>query len=272
VKRIFIYSFALLLILTCFGCALQSRPQVLAFSDLAPFRPQAPEQITNYRDAVATVVSVSKQLGLPTVDPLYLKLYRNDEQFVEGLINARVEPALAQDTAKFAWGMGQPQNILINAGKLEGYPKKSVLRFIAHEYAHLLEYAVSGNQPSPAQWIREGFAEWLAAKVIDALGWGSYDSELKRAETSVHRLAFLPKISDLVTLNQWVKSRNTPQGSILTYRLAFVLADRLIQKRGPLALIDYFRTHDFKSSFGVSWEELEAQLPAAPAVGSGEGP
>ncbi len=47
----------------------------------------------------------------------------------------------------------------------------------------------------------------------------------------------------------------------MTYRFAFVAVDKLIEKKGVQAMLDYFSTGDFPSSFGgLSWSDLEREL------------
>ena len=207
---------------------------------------------------MAAVITVtSKELGLPVVEPLYLHLHKDADAF--GAYAGKYGRRLPHDVVQFAVAVAEENRFHINMEKIQGRPWSALIKTLAHEYAHNVEYALS-VQRAP-QWTREGFADWVAAKVAHSLGWQDYASSLHRAKSEVSRLKMsLPALSDLEENAKWAVWANNPKGAILTYRLAFLAVDRLIDKKGLEGTIDYFRSLNFQSSFGLSWSDFETEF------------
>lgn len=205
----------------------------------------------------AIITITSKELGLPVVEPLYLHLYKDTDAFAAyaGSGGRR----LPSDVVQFALAVAEESRFHINMEKTRGRPWRTLIKTLAHEYTHNIEYVLT-VQRAP-QWIREGFADWVAARVLDSLGWEDYATSLHRASLEVLRhKAELPSLSDLEESRKWAIWANHPKGAITTYRLAFLAVDQLI-KRGSLArMLDYFKSQDFQRSFGLSWSEFDTEF------------
>lgn len=260
-KRSFFWFPFLLLSLGALACRLAAPPQVISISKPPVFKPKIPEEITDFNLALAAVITVvGRELRLPVVDPINLHLYQ-DTSSLESALRGPGASDLARATAKFAWGIAQPNRILINMERTSGESWKNLVRFLAHEYTHIVQYSLAGSEPRISFWIWEGFADWVAIKVLDSLGWEDYGSFLSRAKDTLSRhKAALPYIVDLETHRNWLKLVNQPDGAIKTYMLAFVAVDRLMEKKGVAGMIRYLTFQDFHSSFGILLGEFQAEL------------
>jgi len=221
---------------------------------------------------MAAVITITHQeLGFPVVKSLYLHLYKDTAAFAAYASGGGRR--LPQDVSGFALALAEENRFHINMEKAKGRPWSALIRPLAHEYTHNVEYLFS-IQRGP-QWIREGFAEWAAARVVHFLGWQNYALSLNRAEREVRRQkVFLPTLSQLEKSADWAKWANQPKGGIVTYHLAFLAVDRLIEKRGLPGIINYFKSQDFQGSFGIPPRAFETEfasnfLPVPPAVRSG---
>ena len=117
-------------------------------------------------------------------------------------------------------------------------------RILAHEMAHIVEKGLLNGRPrSPDRWVQEGFAEWVAFKVQDTLG---YESFAKSREKNVNAIAkakyfqTFPALTQLVTGEQWLTWTRT-LGNEATYAQAFLAVDFWIEQKQLGAVVDYFR-------------------------------
>lgn len=260
-KRYFFCWPFLLIPLHLLGCSPAIPPQVISISRTSLFKPKAPDEITNFNLALAAVITVAtRELRLPVVDPISLHLYQDTVSF-KAALSGPGGSDLARPTAKFAWGVGQPNRILINLEKTRDESGKNWVRFLAHEYTHTVQYSLAGSEQRISFWIWEGFADWVAIKVLHSLGWEDYGSFLLRAKDTLSRhKASLPYIVDLETHRNWLKLANQSDGMIKTYMLAFVAVDRLMEKKGVPGMIRYLTFQDFHGSFGLLLGEFQAEL------------
>ena len=101
-------------------------------------------------------------------------------------------------------------------------------------------------------WFQEGFAVWVAAKILNSLGWQGYSVSLHRAQLELtHNRDLLTTLDGLDWLN-WHALVGKPKGYIRTYILAFVAVDRLIEMAGFSATLQYLETGDFAKTFQAS--------------------
>lgn len=203
------------------------------------------------------ITATSKELGLPVVEPLYLHLYKDTDAFAgsAGRSGRRLPP----DVVQFAIAVAEENRFHINMEKVRGRPWNVLIKTLAHEYAHNIEYALSVQRGS--QWLREGFADWVAAKVLHSLGWQDYALSLHRAQLQVSRLKeSLPNLSDLEESQRWTTWANQPKGAIMTYSMAFLAVDRLTERKGLPAMTRYFTSQDFQGSFGLPWNDFETDF------------
>lgn len=258
----------MLLVVAAGGCS--SAPRVIPLSASSePPKPAA--EIRDYRDAFhAIAVVMGRDLGLP-VPPVSLYLYPNREAYEQALrTEFSVEPGLARATAGFSRGMGGAGKILINEDMLARTPWPERIRFLSHEFTHTIQYDLAGGRRrTSAQWLREGFAEWVSYRTVEALDLGHYADWLamRRRQFLSIRDAKTPPLSQLSTSVQWINSRSQ-QGGEVTYNQAFLAVDFLVERHGHPAAVEYFRLFarsddrlaNFRAAFGQELSIFEREF------------
>lgn len=245
-------SLGLFLLITCVfcGCGSPERPQLITIARVASFRPSDPRQIETIEQAMASIITVCREdLGLPSIDPLYVNLHKNAASMAYWGKHKSLSTA---DSNMPAFAVGN--TIHINLELVGRTPWRSLIRLLAHEYAHNVNYQISGDRQVGQRWFREGFADWVAAKTLHRLGWQQYDVALHRAMQEIiqHR-ELLPDITLLTQEKHWLTELQKPKGRIRTYNLAFVAFDRLSQREKFGAVKKFIASNDFDGSFGHSW-------------------
>jgi hypothetical protein len=128
---------------------------------------------------------------------------------------------------------------------------------LAHEYGHAIHHVASKRQ-MPG-WFSEGFATWIAARVLNSLGWQDYALALERAKLElINTRGLLTGLGELDW--HWQALRETAQGRIKTYVLAFVAVDRLIHRGGFPATMQYVKSGNFRKSFEFSRQDFNADF------------
>jgi hypothetical protein len=240
-------SIALLVtLLSILGCEFPERPRRITISSPRSFKPLRPSELKSLEQALEMVVTVARDdLGLPVVDPIHLNLYRNSLSFAAYGYGYTTLPVDVSNTSAMARG----SSIHVDLEKSGVRPGPGWVASLAHEYGHTIQASIAGEKGLQIHWLVEGFAEWVSAKVLDSLGWQSYQVSRYRAyqELDRHR--------DLLTFNSgdgWQHLLAEPRGRIRSYTLGFAFADKLIQEKGLSVMLDYLRSGDFERSFGIS--------------------
>lgn len=277
-----------MLCLACCGCATTPRdPWVLDTAGVSA-RGTELSRIGTYEQALATTLAImSRDLGLPRVEAR-LAFLPDDPTFERFLREIGYPPALARDTAEVMTAIGGHRMVLINQRRMErdGWPRRVSL--LAHELTHVLQYEVGGGQRgTSAQWLREGFAEWVSLRVMETLG--QIDGGLVRRHALQRVRSFggpaaVPQLADLGAFRAWVAQSRTPAGEIL-YDLALVAVMELVDAHGATAVVRYFslferrqdRAANFREAFGISepdfaedvtrriWPSRRKQAPSPPS-------
>jgi hypothetical protein len=167
--------------------------------------------------------------------------------------------------------VGGHRGVLLNDAKLASLAWADRVALLAHEFGHSLQYELGGGRRGTSdQWLREGFADWLSARVLerlDVLTMASVRRERQRQLRSAGR-SKTPSLSELVTFPQWVRAGER-QG-VQMYALAFLAVDQLLERHGAAAVAGYFtrfaksqdRVTNFREAFGEDVETFEASLTA----------
>jgi hypothetical protein len=252
-------SLGVFLLITCvfYGCGSPERPQVITISKIASFRPSVPRQIETIEQAMASIITVCREdLGLPNVDPLYINLHKNAASLAYW---GKHKSLSTPESNMPAFAVGNTMHI--NLELVGRAPWGSLIRILAHEYAHNVYYQIAGDRQVGQRWFREGFAEWVAAKTLHRLGWQPYDMAMHRAMQEViqHR-ELLPDITSLTQEKSWWSEFQKPKGGIRTYSLAFVAFDRLMQREKFGAVKKFVASNDFDRSFERSWSEFSLDI------------
>lgn len=246
-----------LIFLLASACDLPEPPKVVTISNVPTFRPSSPEQVQTIEQAIAAIITVSRDdLRLPVVDPLEVRLYKNTASFASYGTKAWI---FRNDVAHLA-GTAERNKIHINLDKTQHEPWASAIWVLAHEYGHNVENDLMTIRVHP-RWFIEGFAEWVAATVVDALHWQSYALTIRRIKVQLARhREFIPALSSLSDNRDWESFIRKPKGGVTAYALAAAAVDRLIEKAGAASAIEYISSGDFESAFGESLAEFEIDV------------
>jgi len=235
--------------------------------------------IVNYQDAVAAIVSVitdDLQIPVPSTSfTLYFYPYR--EAFAQGLTEKfNTDPTIARDNAKFSLGRmrqtKESKQLMVNAEILERQKWPDRIKFFAHELTHIIHYELANRTHAGDQWLKEGFADWVAYQVLQALGLDTFSSRQAQQIARVRRAKErhpLPSLSQMISLREW-DTLSATHRSAFTYGQAFLATDLLIQRHGPPSVIEYFRRftqsrdrlQNFRTAFSEELSAFESQFSA----------
>jgi len=253
----FLYCF---LALVAAGCSLHDPPRVIPISNPPAFRPRGPQQLKTLPEALAAIVTVcTADLELPAVEPLYVNLYGDTSSYsyYTGLFSGAKE-----NKPRLTLALPHENQLHVNLERVRGQSWGALLRVLAHEYGHNIEYVVGAGGTVP-RWVSEGFAEWVAAKVMDGLGWESYSSSLGRTVRELsHYESPYPLLSEVASAPDWTRISAQPQGRVATYDVAFFAVHKLIESKGASAMMNYLASRDFAAAFGRSPEDFARAVAA----------
>ena len=243
------------------SCGIPEHPTVIVISKSPAFKPSTPNEVQSVERAMAAIITVCRDdLGLPVAEPILLHLYKNTASFSFYGRGWRTLPFDVANIAAFA----NENKIHVNLEKMQSKSWAAVLPLLAHEYAHNVHYALAGSNVRGAAWFVEGFGEWVAARVVDSLGWQSYSITLHRARRELARHGdLIAGLSWLQDKQDWDSLLQKPKGYVRTYSLAFVAVDRLMEKKGLASAIDYIKSGDFEGSFGESQVAYKTDLASS---------
>lgn len=217
--------------------------------------------VADYNEALSAVVCMfSRELTLPVFGG-HLVLHPNRQSFESSLIaGVKFDPTYARQTATWALAVSMPDRILVNEAALSALPWLQRIAVLAHELTHSTQYGLaSGRRSTSDQWLREGLAEWVSARVVDPLDPGSYGQRKKLAISRTRKTGRQgsPALSQLVTFRDFAEQR-AGLGNSAVYDVAFLAADFVISEVGLSAVVDYFRlfsesddrARNFQTAFG----------------------
>jgi len=230
--------------------------------------PADPRLLTTHEDAVRGIgAMLAREFGLPLPDELTLYVYGSRRGFEEGLVSdARLSPMRAAELSESALGVGRPRQLLFHD---EALPRgREWLRLIAHELTHVCQIELAGGDRGPAQWLKEGMADWVAFGVLERLRLDSLARRRDAAQESVRRsvvLAATPAVLEALASPSGFSARHRSGGAAPTYQLSFLMVDRLVARGGFDGLVRYFqsftvgRDHDanFERTFGLTVQAFE---------------
>jgi hypothetical protein len=245
------------------GCAVVPRETLLTIVPGAP-RPVA-AQIANYQAAVDAIVSVmTETLQLPVPSTSFtLYFYPHRQAFAQGLTDQfNTDPTVARDIAKSALGRVRQtkdgKQLLVNEELMHslGWPER--IHVLAHEITHIVQYEIADGKLGGDLWLVEGFADWVAYQVLEALGLDTFSRRKHFKIGQVKRKHEPPSLAQMMTVHDW-QALNARYGSAIPYAQAFLATDLLIEQRGVSAVIDYFRLvpqatdliQTFQAAFGT---------------------
>jgi len=267
----------LVLLLGCFYLPSMTHGQALApisIKDPSLLAGKSSARATDYDGVLALLGPVLREeFGLP-VSQVKLFLYPNREAFEAHLVNiVRFDPVYAREVAGWAVAVGAPEMVLANEEALERISWSERIRVLAHELVHTVQYGLAGGRRGTSdQWLREGFADWIAYRVLESLDLEKASIRqallLARIKGTARRLSCAP-LSEMVTLKDFMKLRARVGGSAI-YSQCFLAVDLLVKQHGVQRVVDYFslfgrsddRLGNFRAVFGQDLPAFEKEYLA----------
>jgi hypothetical protein len=255
------------------GCAAARAdpPRAIVLEDIRE-RPSArAEFVDDYEGAMASIAAITeKDLGLPKLQGV-LHLVADRDAFYAVLQESGADPATARGAADTMLAIGTHRAVYVNQASFARLNWNARLALLSHEAAHVAQYALSGGRRGTSeQWLREGFADWVQAHVLEKLQVGT----MTRATIVQRNGRFiaqpgmreqLPPLSKLSNFPEWVAVANGPASKLL-YPYAYVATDFLIRRHSLDEAILYFRLFaksddrlaNFRQAFGEEWSTFDA--------------
>jgi hypothetical protein len=240
--------------------------------------PVVPSGIASYPQAVQAIVDVlSGPLMLPV--PAYrMEVHSDRAEFEQALLrHLRLPPETARQASGFAKAAVGNRRILVNDTLMARSPWPERLLTLSHEMVHATQLELAGHRSVVRnQWLVEGFAEWVAFRVVQELGTQSLAearaSMLRRVRAARAGPGLAP-LADLDTLAQWVDERER-RGFDAAYPYAYLVVDFLIERHSYERVLDYFRRHraggEASAHFEAAFGETVAQFQQAVDARMGE--
>jgi hypothetical protein len=237
-------------------------------------RPDA-SRVTDYPEALAVIVPAMRDvLGLGLPQGAALEIHADRDGFARALVKAfGVERPRARDLAGWVQAAASGRRVLVNEVVVAGKPWPERIEIIAHELTHTIQHELAGRRRSTSDsWLFEGFAEWVALRVADALGLRTFAGARETYVVAVRTAAAqrrLPSPRRMATPQEWIAVR-LEHGFEATYGLAFLAADFLVDRHSRGAVVEYFRRFatsedrlaNFEAAFGQPLEAFEADFTA----------
>lgn len=227
--------------------------------------------------ALATMAAVMyRDLGFPAL-PVTYHFYPTQGAFEAVLVQNGHEPDFARRAAGSLRAIAGHGHVLLNEQRLStAWPER--LFTFAHEYVHCLQYALAGGRRSTSvQWLREGFADVVAARTLDLIGATPVADARQRRRDQFARSdrAQAPRLSALMTFSDWMAAASQPD--VAADAQAFLAVDALIERHGLTALLDYFAAFstsedpaaNFRTAFGRDVAAFEAEIDRALGISRG---
>lgn len=254
------------------GCAARlEQPRTIVLEDIRARPEPRAEFIDDYEGAFASIGAIAERdLGLPKLQGVVHLVV--DREALYGVLQANgADPATARGAADRMLAVGAPRAVYVNLTAFARLNWNARTAVLSHEAVHVAQYELSGGRRSTSdQWLREGFADWVQAHVLDTLGVLTRDGILTRNSRFISRPGRreqLPPLSELADFPAWVAAASSPASDLL-YPYAYVATDFLIRRHSLEAAIDYFRLFgdsddrlaNFRKAFGEEWSAFDAAL------------
>ena len=270
------------------GCA--SAPRVINLPVVAePAGSRAVEVSDDQRVLAAIASALAHDLKLPPIESSVV-FFPDRESYQAGVVaesekdlalrveigdraaELEKEPVLfsARHSAASSVAVGMYLRVLVDQKHLRRFSWWERVQILAHELTHTVEKAwVDGRMAAWDRWLSEGFAEWTGYRVVEKLGGATFAASRRSISNEVTRTRHQrpdPALTQLVAGEDWLKWLRS-RGRLSTYGQAFLAVDLLIEQKGVLAIVEYFRLfresndreRNFMTAFGESVTEFEAK-------------
>ena len=224
--------------------------------------------IDNYPRAIATITYIlEREFRIPPVDAS-LRFYHSREALTTALVRSGYEPVAARRVTASVGALAADGKIVLNDSVLLRRPWTQRIAVLAHELTHTVQYQLAANRRGTSdQWLREGFSEWAAMRVLERLDVTTLARARSIRMRLVRNAGTLPPLSSLSNGEEWLRL-NGRADEVMVYPYAFLAVDLLVQQHGAPKVLDYFRlfafTDDrewaFRKAFGQDLTHFERML------------
>lgn len=255
---VFGLSYVLLMIFSACEYGIPQRPSHVVISDSPVFKSQSPDDVKNAEQGIRVIISIARESSiLPVITPVHLYLYKNKASMAFYGYGWNTLPI---DIHGVAFAQGASIHINSEMMPQSGF---GIVKILAHEYAHLVENQINGNNRVTRYWFNEGFAEWVTAKLLEILNWqASNITEEKTREELFAIQNEVPRFDSPQLDEFWRSTLSKPKGSVKTYGTAFIAVSALLKTHGFEAAVKYIRTGDFTNSFGLDEDVFATHIDA----------
>ncbi len=257
-------------LLCCAGVA-AAAPQIIPLGETAS-TPIVASAIHDYRGAAQAITAALQLLQLPV--PAYtMEVYTEPAEFEQALLKYL---KLSRESARTAMGFAKAavgsRRVLVNEPLMSPLPWPERLVTLAHEMAHTSQLALAdGRSLVHNQWLVEGFAEWVAFRVVHELGSPLAQEKAKMLAQlrGARAKGGFASLAEMDTLAQWLRVRKD-RGFDATYPYAYLATDFLVQRHSYDKVLAYFRLHrdsadaqaNFEAAFGEGVPAFQRALDA----------
>ena len=253
------------------ACATATTPEVIRFPD--PQNRPAPHisGIFSYSTALGSIASIfAREFRFPPFTAT-LFFYRDAKAVEAALLASGHNPVLAREGAARLKAIAAHQHVIVNEEKLRDAEWADRVASLTHELVHCLQYELGGGvRGTSEQWLREGFAEWVALRVLQHLRAAEPGDARRVLLEQLHAsdTARAPRFDEMMTCPQWVGLAGIR--GIAPQAQATLAVDALIAKHGIEAVLDYFRRFaarqdpvaNFRAAFGIERAAFEQSVNA----------
>ncbi len=191
-----------------------------------------------------------------TLENNYVRITNHLGKQIDKKINVKVYPTLKAfhiaihypDSPDWVVGSSNGKELMmvspLNPGSVHTY--ESLLQVIVHEFVHIaVAYARDNNIPGSSRWLNEGYAQYEAGQVNDAVRKSAESSVTTKAPPGWTQLDSLP-VMEFGNINGYALSATIVEFLVLTYGM-----DKLV------LLIK--EPENIESIYGLSKDSLEKQ-------------
>ena len=241
------------------ACALSGAPTLIEVPSKTAQPVRYLGAVFSDEQAAASVVdALRRELEFPTF-PVTFQYFPSRDAFERALVLDGYSEAMARPVARTLGAIAGYRRVLFNESLVSSFTWAEKVNLYAHELTHALQYELGGGRRGTSdQWLREGAAEWVAARVIEAFGVQSMavTREGHRRALAATARPDRPERREMVTFADWVALGE--RRDIAPYSRAFLDVDGIITRHGIGALWRYFaafadstdRLANFQSAFG----------------------
>ena len=204
---------------------------------------------------------LGNKLGLPLPSSTTAYVYTDKSSFIDGLIQIGGETSeMATKKVNTFAAFTARKGLLLRRDLLARMSLNLRAKIFAHELTHISQYQLGvGGRRWPAQWLREGHADWVAYQTLDSMGLRTFNESramvvhaIKTSPTTVHSF---PDLDALANMGKWVDSKKQ-LGEQATYGQSFLAVEWLIERYGQAKLLEYFRRYATDKIPGRTWQSV----------------